>query len=187
MRMLVALLVAAAISTSVPPPASAQENAVPLDLTRSHARFSVSHVYVQHVTGTVPIATGSVVIAPGANLPERVTATLDARRVDTANKDRDEDLQGPDWFDTQKFPLWTFASTAIKPGAGGTFVVEGVLTVHGVAQPVSLAVTPGMTAGRTTFHAVGRVDRHAFAMRLTPIDGLIGNDVELTLDVTLAK
>lgn len=70
-------------------------------------------------------------------------------------------------------PKWTFASTAIKPGPGTAFEVDGILTVHGVAQPVADGYT---THGLP--HPLprdGHLDRHAFGMRTTPQDGLIGS------------
>lgn len=167
--------------------AARADDTVTLDVARSHARFSIAHVYVQHVTGTAPIAAGSIVFAPGSPLPAKIAATLDARRVDTGNADRDEDLQGPDWFETRKFPMWTFASTAVRAGANGTFAVDGVLTIHGVGQPVVLAVTPASANGRPAYHAVTTVNRRPFGMKVTPIDGLLGTDVEITLDVVLAR
>jgi polyisoprenoid-binding protein YceI len=167
--------------------ARAQESTVAIDVAHSRARFAITHLYLQRVTGSVPIAAGTVVFAAGSPVPARVSATLDPRHIDTGNGDRDEDLQGPDWFDTRKFPAWTFASTAIAPGSGGTFVIEGTLTIHGVAQPVTLTVTPGTASGHATYHAAGKVDRHGFGMPLTAIDGLLGGNVDLTLDVSLAK
>lgn len=158
--------------------------ALAIDAAHSRARFTVTHLYLAHVSGTVPIVAGTIALAGSGALPARITATLDPRRVDSGNADRDEDLQGPDWFDTAKFPVWTFASTAVRGGSsGGTFVVDGILTVHGVTQPVALTVTPGGSSARPSYHAVGKLDRHGFGMRTTPIDGLIGTDVELTLDV----
>ena len=184
-----AALAAAAIAVlwSAIGAAAQADESVALDAARSHARFSITHVYVQRVDGSVPIAGGSVVFASGSALPAKITATLDARRVDTGNGDRDDDLQGPDWFDTRKYPTWTFSSTAVRPGANGAFAVEGALTVHGVAQPVVLAVTPANAGGRTVYHAVAKLDRRAFGMKVTPIDGLLGSDVDVTLDITLAR
>lgn len=158
-----------------------------LDAARSHAKFSVAHIYVQHVTGSVPIAGGTVAFAPGSTLPAKIAATLDARRVDTGNADRDEDLQGPDWFETRKFPTWTFASTAIRAATNGAFAVDGLLTIHGVPQAVVLSATPAGANGRTAYHAVTTVNRRLFGMKVTPIDALLGTDVEIVLDVVLAR
>jgi polyisoprenoid-binding protein YceI len=167
--------------------ACAAETVRAVDVARSHAGFAVAHLYLTKVSGTIAIAGGTVVFADGSPVPIRITATLDPRHVDTGNGDRDDDLQGPDWFDTRRFPLWTFASTALAPGANGSFLVNGTLTVQGVAQPVALSVTQTRATPTPAYRAVGHADRHGFGMRTTPMDGLIGAEIEITLDVVLAQ
>ncbi|MBV8581307.1 MAG: YceI family protein [Candidatus Eremiobacteraeota bacterium] len=187
MRRLIGTFALAAMTVAVTVRVASADDALvhPLDLAKSHASFTVSHVYVTRVTGHVPIAAGSVELTPGSTLPKTVTATLDARHVDTGNGDRDDDLQGPDWLDTKKFPTWSFVSSGVKPGANDGFELDGTLTVHGVPQPVALTVTVTRGLPHPAYHAVGHLDRHAFGMRTTPQDGLIGSDVTLTLDVEL--
>jgi len=156
-----------------------------IDAGHSHAAFTVSHLYLSRVTGRVPIVSGTVVLASGSAIPLRVSAVLDPKRIDSHNGDRDDDLQGPDWFDTKRFPAWSFVSDAVHPGDGTTFTIDGELTVHGVTQPVTLTVTTVRSLPDPVYHAVGHVDRHGFGMQVTPQDGLVGSDVELVLDVTL--
>lgn len=177
-----ALLLAASSTIS----ANADESLThAIDAGRSRASFEVTHLYVSRVNGRLPILGGSITLAPGSAVPTSISATLDPKHVDTANGDRDDDLQGPDWFDTSHFPTWSFTSTTVKPGLDGTFEVDGSLTVHGVTQPVVLAVTTTRGLPHPTYHATGHLDRHAFGMRKTLQDGLIGSDVKLTLDVEL--
>ncbi|MHB8148492.1 MAG: YceI family protein, partial [Vulcanimicrobiaceae bacterium] len=100
------------------------------------------------------------------------------------DRDRDTALRGPDWFDSEHFPLWTFASTSIAPTPTG-FTMNGTLTIHGVARPEHLDVTIEGPADRPINHATGRVDRHSFGMRLVRLDPVIGNPVDIQLYVTL--
>ncbi len=62
---------------------------------------------------------------------------LDPKRVHTDDPDRDDDLQGPDWFDTAHYPSWTFVSTCVAAGPDDTFVANGTLSVHGISQPMA--------------------------------------------------
>ncbi len=156
-----------------------------IDISQSHATFSVTHLYLTHVTGNVPILSGMIILSPGSAAPTSVTATLDPTRINSGNGDRDGDLQGPDWFDTKRFPTWSFVSASVSSASAGSFIITGALTVHGVAQPVSLNVTTMGGAAHLTYHAIGHIDRHAFGMRVTPTDGVIGSDVEMTLEVKL--
>ena len=122
-------------------------------------------------------------LPPNSTIPTAVEATLDPKHIASGNPDRDDDLQGPDWFDTQHFGRWTFTGSTVTPKADGAFTVAGALTVHGVAQPMTLDVTVVRGEPHPAYHAVGHVDRHAFGMRVTPTDVLIGSDVTITLDV----
>ena len=163
-------------------PACAADVVFEIVPARSHATFSVRHLYVQRVDGSVPIARGRITLEAGAIVPSHIDATLDPKRIDTHDADRDDDLQGPDWFDVQHFPTWTFTSTSIVAAPGG-FTVTGSFTAHGVATPVTLAVTTMRGAARPTYHATATLDRHAFGMRVTPLDGTIGNELDLVLDI----
>jgi polyisoprenoid-binding protein YceI len=156
-----------------------------VNTVRSHVDFSVTHVYVEHVNGSVPIIAATVLLPPGSLVPTSILATLDPKHIETHDPDRNGVLQGPEWFDTKRFPIWNFTSTKITAKADGSgFIVEGTLTIHGATQPATLDATtiPGRNP---RVHAVGHVDRHAFGMRVTPMDGTIGGDVEFSMDIEL--
>ncbi|GAC1492861.1 MAG: hypothetical protein NVS1B2_06690 [Vulcanimicrobiaceae bacterium] len=119
-----------------------------------------------------------------ARVPTHVEASLDPAGVRTDDADRDEDLHGPDWFDVARYPTWTFASGEIAPTATG-FTMAGTFTMHGVARPVTLAVTVLQPPPHAHYRATATLDRHAFGMRVTRFDATIGNDVDLVLDIQL--
>ena len=113
--------------------------------------------------------------------------TLDAAHVDSGDRDRDASLESSDYFDTQKFPEWTFASTKITPTGPAAFGLDGTLTIHGVAQPEHLDVTVTGDAKSPQYHATGRIDRHAFGMKGARLDPVIGKDADVTLDIVLSR
>jgi polyisoprenoid-binding protein YceI len=156
-----------------------------IDPAASKATFSVQHVYVEHVTGTVPIVRGSVTLAPDSAIPQSVSAVLDPSKIKTGEDDRDGVLQTADWFDVKQYPTWTFASTKITPTSAGAFTMEGLLTIHGVSRPEHLDVTIGGTPAHPVYRATGTIDRHAFGMTVTRLDPVIGNPVEITIDASL--
>ncbi|HEY0882967.1 MAG TPA: YceI family protein, partial [Archangium sp.] len=43
-------------------------------------------------------------------------------------------------LDVARFPTISFQLTALRPGAEGTMICQGSLTLHGVTKPVTLAV-----------------------------------------------
>ena len=157
----------------------------PIDAAHSSAAFSVQHVYVERVTGSVPVLDGSVTFDAKTLMPVKVTATLDATKLRSGDDDRDGALQSPDWFDTKKYPTWTFTSTSVTPAGPSSCTIEGLLTMHGVTQPERLDVTVAGTPERPEYRAVAKIDRKAFGMSVTRLDPVIGNPVDVTLDVVL--
>ncbi len=156
-----------------------------IDPAKSTAQFSIQHIFVERVTGTVPILRGSVNVPAGSSIPVSATAVLDANRINTGDRDRDSSLESPDYFDTQKFPTWTFTSTKILPSGPAAFGMDGMLTVHGITQPEHLDVTVRGDPSRPLYHATGHIDRRVFGMKGTRLDPVIGNVTDVTLDIVL--
>ncbi|MFY9861216.1 MAG: YceI family protein [Candidatus Cybelea sp.] len=156
-----------------------------IDTAESNAKFSVAHIWVERVVGTVPIVSGSVTLDAGSMIPVSAAAALDATRIKTDAPDRDRSLMSPDFFDSSKFPKWTFVSTRIVPKTATSFEMDGNLTIHGVTQPEELNVTAAGTAAQPTYHAEAEIDRHAFGMARTQLDPTIGNTAEITLNIVL--
>jgi polyisoprenoid-binding protein YceI len=180
-----AALAVAIACVSLAPASAAQTH--PIDPAKSKAQFRIAHIFVSRVTGTIPILRGEVALDEGATIPSAVTATLDAAHVDSGDRDRDASLESSDYFDTQKFPEWTFASTKITPTGPAAFGLDGTLTIHGVAQPEHLDVTVTGDAKSPQYHATGRIDRHAFGMKGARLDPVIGKDADVTLDIVLSR
>ena len=156
-----------------------------IDVSASKAQFTVTHVFVEHVTGTIAIRSGTVTLPQGSLVPIAATATLDPATVNTGDRDRDSDLRGPDFFDAAKFPTLTFTSTKITPRGANAFGMDGTIAIHGAAQPQHLDVTIAGTPDHPKYHATGKLDRHAFGMAITRLDPAIGNTVDITLDIAL--
>ncbi len=71
--------------------------------------------------------------------PSRWTleASIEAASVDTGIDDRDEDLRGADFFDTENHPRILFESDEVER-RGEDYVVRGTLTIRGVAREIEL-------------------------------------------------
>ena len=66
-----------------------------------------------------------------------LAAAIDAASVDTGIDERDEDLRGPAFFDTENHPRILFESDTIQR-RGDEFVARGKLTIRGVAREIEL-------------------------------------------------
>jgi len=156
-----------------------------IDPLKSKAQFSVAHIFVERVTGRIPIQSGEVTLVAGSPIPLEVTAVLDPARIDSGDPDRDKSLESPDYFDVAKFPTWTFASTKIVATGPSAFGMDGTLTIHGVTQPEHLDVNVNGDVAHPFYHATGHIDRQAFEMKGTRLDPVIGKVADVTLDVVL--
>lgn len=156
-----------------------------IDTHASRASFTVSHIFVEHVSGTIPIESGDVRLPSDSAIPTSVIATLDPAGVSTDEPDRDSALRSAEFFDVARYPTWRFVSTAIHATGSASFTMQGNLTIHGVTQPETLQVQVTGDARHPTYRATGTLDRHAFGMSRTRLDPAIGGTVDVTLDITL--
>jgi len=103
-----------------------------IDPSWSALEFEVRKLGLVTIKGRVPGFSGTIHGAEGT-----INGVVDATSITTFDADRDAHLQSPDFFDTQRYPELTFASTSVEL-AGDQIVVSGELTIKGVTKPVTL-------------------------------------------------
>lgn len=59
----------------------------------------------------------------------------------TANEDRDEALQGADFFHSRKFPQARYRASTFRRLGGNQYAADGTLSLRGVNRPVTLTFT----------------------------------------------
>jgi polyisoprenoid-binding protein YceI len=170
--------------------ATAAASTISGDPGHSSAQFSVKHLAITTVTGTIPVLAWSATTTP-ALIPDSIVATLDAKSIDTRNSDRDKDLRGNAWLNVDKYPTITFKSMKIVPGPNNTFKATGDLTINGITKPATLdgefegSVVDGYGNKRAGYTATTTVDRRDFGLNFgvtTPGGSLVvGNNVTLTI------
>jgi polyisoprenoid-binding protein YceI len=166
-----------------------------LDPSHTEASFTVRHAGISKVRGTVPVASGTIVVGDDLSASS-VTASLDATKVSTGDANRDGHLLSGDFFDVENAPTWTFTSTAVR-GTGASFVAVGDLTIHGVTQSVELEVTYNGSAvdpfgnTRVGFEASTTISRKEFGLTwnaaLEAGGVLVADKVKIELDVSAIK
>jgi polyisoprenoid-binding protein YceI len=65
---------------------------------------------------------------------------IDLGSIDLASEESETELKRPRWFDTAKFPVATFQSTAMKDLGGDRYEIAGTLTMKGKAQAEKIPV-----------------------------------------------
>jgi polyisoprenoid-binding protein YceI len=169
-----------------------------IDPVHSTAEFKVRHMMITNVKGQFTAVTGVVKLDESDVTNSRVEATIEAGSINTRDADRDTHLKSADFFDVEKFPTLSFASTRVTKTGEGELAVEGDLTIHGVTRKVVFAVEGPTAPGkdpwgntRMGFSATTKINRKDFGLTwnaaLETGGILVGDEVTLTLDVEAVK
>ncbi len=168
-----------------------------VDPMHSGVKFSVSHMTVSEVDGNFKVFNGTVV-SPTADFNNAtINFTVDVNSVNTDNDMRDKHLKSDDFFNAEKYPSMTFASTSFRKMKGNIYSLEGNLTIRDVTKKVKFAVIYGGAAkdpyGNTKagFKANGKISRAAYGLKwnkLTEAGGaMVGDEVSITLNLEFAQ
>ena len=124
-----------------------------------------------------------------------VHVEIGADSVATDSEQRDGHLRTSDFFEVETHATITFASTAIRPGTGNAFALDGDLTIKGITHPVTLQAEflgfgPGLQGGTlVAFSASTTVDREdwdlTWNVAVETGGVLVGKKVELVIDAEL--
>jgi polyisoprenoid-binding protein YceI len=169
-----------------------------IDPAHSVAEFKVKHMMIANVKGQFAKITGTLTFDESDLSKSRVEAVIDAASIETRDAQRDAHLKSADFFDVEKFPTLSFASTNVSLVRDGELAVEGELTIRGVTRKVRFSVegpTPpakdpwGNT--RVAVSATTKINRKDFGLTwnaaLETGGILVGDEVTITLDAEFVK
>jgi len=80
----------------------------------------------------------NIVLDPENLLDAHIEIEVDLNSANTADRQRDAAIPGPDWFDVKNFPAAKFISNEINKQDDGSFNATGELSIRGVTKEVSL-------------------------------------------------
>lgn len=161
-----------------------------IDPVHSSINFAVRHLMVSKVRGSFRSFTGGIAVSSEGT--PSVSAEIAVDSVSTGNDERDAHLKSAEFFDVEKYPVATFASTGVFPGDDG-YVVEGDFTCKGITKTISLALeftgtSSGMGRGEVAGFAASVVlNRRNFGIDVNmPIKSggvVVGDKITVTLDI----
>jgi polyisoprenoid-binding protein YceI len=167
-----------------------------LDPAHSSVTFSVKHMMVTTVRGTMNIKDFELDFDPDDLVRSSVRLSLDAASIDTGQEQRDGHLRSPDFLDVEKYPTIDFASAKIEPD-GDDYKIHGELTIHGTTRPVVLDAEYGGTVrnmqGGTSagFSATTKINREEFGLTwnvaLEQGGWLVGKDIKIEVDLEVVS
>jgi len=130
---------------------------------------------------------------PTKKVFNKLSATIDAASIDTANQKRDDHLRNEDFFDVAKYPNITFVMDKYEQTSDKKGKIYGKLTMRGITKDVVLdsdikgiIVDPwGNT--RLGFELSGNVNRKDFGLNWNKsLDAggvVVGDDVEIDIKI----
>jgi len=154
-----------------------------VDAAHASVTFKISHLGLSWIHGRFDDFSGGFSLNDD---PGKCSFSLNIKTesIDTNNKQRDDHLRSPDFFNTKQFPAISFRSTAVKPAKDG-YQVTGDLTLHGVTKPVTFTLVGGRKAEfpkgvqRTGFTTELTVKRSEFG--INKFTEMLSDDVSIAI------
>jgi polyisoprenoid-binding protein YceI len=178
-------------------PAPAGPNTWTVDTAHSNASFSVKHMMVSTVRGTLGPIKGTIEYDGKSLESLKADISIDATAINTGVQPRDNDLKSPNFFDVAKFPTVTFKSKRAEAVSAGKFKLIGDLTMHGVTKEVTLDVESPSAAVKTQNggqkvggSATTTLNRRDFGLQynaLIEAGPVVGDQIQVTIDVEANK
>jgi polyisoprenoid-binding protein YceI len=165
-----------------------------IDPAHSNINFSIRHLVISTVTGSFNVFSGTLVTHEHDNFDNAiVNLTIDVYSIDTNNRDRDEHLKSPDFFNADEFSQIEFNSAGFNHIEGDNYKLTGLLTIKGITNNVTLDVLFGGEAKdgfgvmRAGFEITGTINRNDFDIHsgdVTEAGGLVlGENIKLHANV----
>ena len=191
---LCALPISAAFAQTAPSadPSLIPAGAYAVEPMHTRVLFAVSHMGFTTYYGDFTGVSGTLTLDPDKVDATALSISIPMDSVSTTNPKLDGELKSAQWFDSATYPTMTFKATKVSRTGATTADVTGDLTLHGVTEPVTMAVKfnavgPNIMSKKTTigFDATAHIKRSDFGVK-TYVP-LIGDDVSVIISAAFEK
>jgi polyisoprenoid-binding protein YceI len=186
---------------AAPAPAQAAASASPtawqIDPAHTAAQFSVKHMMVSTVRGTLGKVTGTIDYDGKSVDSLKADVSIDVTGINTGVDMRDKDLKSANFFEVEKYPTVTFKSKKVESAGAGKFKLVGDLTMHGVTKEVALNVdgpsqvlkqpNGGQRVGASATATVNRKDFGLLYNRAIEAGPVVGEEIQIQIDIEANK
>jgi len=107
-----------------------------LDASHAFITFNINHL-LSEAQGSIQELSGDAVFN-GENT--RLDIAMKTKSINTGNKDRDEHIMSPDYFDVEQYPNMTFQSSKLEK-RGDNYVAIGKITIKGKSKDIEMPFT----------------------------------------------
>jgi polyisoprenoid-binding protein YceI len=166
-----------------------------IDKVHSHVGFAVKHMVVSTFRGQFEEYDGS--LTAGEEGAPRLAGSVNVDSIAVKDENLAAHLKGPDFFDSERFPQISFASSDVSVTDAGELEVEGELTIkdrtHRVTARGSISGPHADIAGNDKIgvELEAIIDRREFGLEYNatlPKGGVaVDNDVKLQVSLELVR
>jgi len=177
MRAVYGFLLSLSVITSV--------GADPIRVAGTNVQFTVTKLGFADVVGHFREFNADITYDPVHREQSVVRWRVRVASVDTGERDRDQTIQGPQYFAAAQHPELTFESRTVRADGDRRLSVTGDLSIRGITKSVTVPVTIMEQNGRRIFVTDFEVDRYDFDVRGGSVASrLIGRTVRVRLAAT---
>ena len=108
--------------------------------------------------------TADILFSPEALDKSKVSVSIDLASAVSGDSQRDESMQGADWFDSASHAKATFTATRFEKTGENRYVAIGTLSLRGVSKPQRLPFTLKIEGDKARVSGVTTLDRTAFGV-----------------------
>lgn len=132
---------------------------------------------------------GTATVADGDPVKGSVEVEIDTPSITSDTEKLTGHLRSGDFFEVEKFPKATFASTKIERGGqGGTHTITGNLTLHGVTKGVTFPANVKLEGDQLSVDAEFAINRRDFGINFKGMpNDLIRDEVVVKLAIRANK
>ena len=151
------------LAIAAPSLASAAPPAWTVDKAASSLKFS-SSLGGEAFSGVFRRWDSDIRFDPADLVHSAVTVTVDVASATTGNSDRDQALPTPAFFNAAGFPKATYVARSFTAAGPNRYLASGVLTLRGVAKPLTLPFTLVITGPAARMSGQVAINRLAFGV-----------------------
>lgn len=161
---------------------SAEAQSLRIAADKSSIGFAIKNFGVT-VDGSFTGLSGTIIFDPGNISGAKFSASVDAKTVNTGISSRDNHLRKKDYFNVDEHAKLRFESTQVsKSTKDGVYVMQGNLTIKGIAKPVRFGFTATPVNGGYLFKGKFNINRRDFTVGGNSIS--LSDELQVILDVT---
>lgn len=144
-----------------------------------------SSIYNKEFTGEFPNFEGEIVFDVDNMNEALVDIKIDLSKIESGDEERDQQMQGTEWFDTATYPVATFHADQFEKLSDNEFTVAGTLTIKDTSLPLKfpfqLDIEEGNGASEATMRAEFTLNRLEYGLGAQQWQS--GDSVGLQVDV----